>query len=192
MPPAPFLVRNSRPGMHPVARIAALAVFLSACSAEPEDRRAARSAASSAPDSGMPADSLSAATDRVAVSGSVYVPVYSHIYYRDEHRYVNLAITMSVRNTDAEHPIAIRSVRYYDTAGSLVRTYVSQPVRLGRMATREFIVPEDDRSGGSGANFVVDWSAAQPVTEPVLEAVMIGTTGAQGISFTSAGRSLSR
>ena len=178
--------------MHRVARIAALCFLLSSCSGDAQGERTTASAATSMPDTGTPADSISAARDPVVVSGSVYVPVYSHIYYRDEHRFVNLAVTVSVRNTDADHPIAIRSVRYYDTSGALVRTYVAQPVRLGPMATREFVVQEEDSSGGSGANFLVDWSAAQRVTEPIVEAVMIGTTGGQGISFTSAGRALAR
>ncbi|MBW3629286.1 MAG: DUF3124 domain-containing protein [Gemmatimonadetes bacterium] len=39
---------------------------------------------------------ISAAGDPVTVSGSVYVPVYSHIYYRDEHGFVNLAVTLSL------------------------------------------------------------------------------------------------
>jgi hypothetical protein len=176
--------------MHRVARIAALALLLSACSRDAQGERAGASAADVAPPN--PARFASAAADPVVVSGSLYVPVYSHIYYRDEHRFVNLAITLSVRNTDADQAIAVRSVRYYDTDGALVRTYVSEPARLGPMATREFIVQEEDSSGGSGANFVVDWSAAQSVSDPVVEAVMIGTTGGQGISFTSAGRTLER
>jgi hypothetical protein len=176
--------------MHRVARIAALALLLPACSGDAQRERSGASTADPAPDS--LARFAPAAADPVVASGSVYVPVYSHIYYRDEHRFVNLAITLSVRNTDADHPIAVRSVRYYDTDGALVRTYVGAPARLGPMATREFIVGEKDSSGGSGANFVVDWSAAQAVSEPVVEAVMIGTSGAQGISFTSEGRVLQR
>jgi hypothetical protein len=176
--------------MHRVPRIAALALLLSACSKDSQGERAGASESTPPPDSS--ARFASAANDPVVASGSVYVPVYSHIYYRDEHRFVNLAITLSVRNTDADQSIAVRSVRYYDTAGKLVRTYVSEPARLGPMATREFIVEEEDSSGGSGANFVVDWSAAQAVSEPVVEAVMIGTSGAQGISFTSEGRTLER
>jgi hypothetical protein len=176
--------------MHRVARFAALTLLLSACSRDAQGERAGASDVAPPPDS--PARFPSAAGDAVVANGSVYVPVYSHIYYRDEHRFVNLAITLSVRNTDADHPIAVRSVRYYDTDGRLVRTYVSEPARLAPMATREFIVEEEDSSGGSGANFVVDWSAAQAVSEPVVEAVMIGTTGGQGISFTSVGRTLER
>jgi len=51
------------------------------------------------------------------------------------------------------------------------------------MATAEFFVKEQDTSGGSGANFIVKWTAQQGVTKPVVEAVMISTAFHQGISF---------
>ena len=34
---------------------------------------------------------------------------------------------------------------------------------------------------------VVDWSADQPVTPPLFEAVMVGARGTQAFSFTSRG-----
>lgn len=51
---------------------------------------------------------------------------------------------------------------------------------------------EDDSRGGAGANFLVDWGAEQPISEPVVEAVMIGTASQQGISFISPGRVVGR
>jgi hypothetical protein len=61
---------------------------------------------------------------------TIYVPVYSHIYIRDKSRVINLAVTLSIRNTDAQNPIRINSARYYDTNGALVREYVKEPLRL--------------------------------------------------------------
>ena len=49
---------------------------------------------------------------------------------------------------------------------------------------------EQDKSGGLGANFLVEWVAEQPVYGPVVEAVMIGTAGTQAISFVSTGFSV--
>ena len=56
------------------------------------------------------------------------------------------------------------------------------------MASTDFVVAEDDMSGGVGANFIVEWSAGIEVTVPVVEAVMISTASQQGISFVSQGR----
>jgi len=69
----------------------------------------------------------------------------------------------------------------------LVRAYLNKPVKLAPFATKKYLVKEDDREGGSGANFVVKWNSEQPVHAPVIESVMIGTRSQQGISFTSRG-----
>jgi len=119
---------------------------------------------------------------------TIYVPVYSHIYIRDKSKVINLAATLSIRNTDAQNPIRINSARYYDTTGALLREYVNAPLRLAPMASTDFVVAEDDTSGGVGANFIVEWSAGIEVSAPVVEAVMISTASQQGISFVSAGR----
>jgi len=132
---------------------------------------------------------ISAEEDGNQVVGqTIYVPIYSHIYTRDKSRVFNLAATLSIRNTDAQNPIRINSARYYDTNGALVREYVKAPLRLAPMASTDFVVAEDDTSGGVGANFIVEWSAGVEVTAPVVEAVMISTASQQGISFVSQGR----
>jgi hypothetical protein len=38
--------------------------------------------------------------------------------------------------------------------------------------------------------FVVEWAANGQITEPLIEAVMVGTLGAQGFSFTSRGKTM--
>jgi len=123
---------------------------------------------------------------------TIYVPIYSHIYIRDKSRVINLTATLSIRNTDAQNPIRITSARYYGTNGALVREYVNEPLRLAPMASTDFVVAEDDTSGGAGANFIVEWGASIEVTEPVVEAVMISTASQQGISFVSTGRVIKR
>jgi hypothetical protein len=122
------------------------------------------------------------------VGQTIYVPIYSHIYMRDKSRVINLTATLSIRNTDAQHPIRVTAVRYYGTDGAQVRAYVQEPLRLSPMASTDFVVNEDDTSGGAGANFIVEWSASVAVTEPVVEAVMLSTASQQGISFVSTGR----
>lgn len=119
---------------------------------------------------------------------AVYVPVYSHIYFGDQRNQFDLTVTLSVRNTDPAYPLLVTSVRYLDSDGELVRTYVDEPARLGPMASLDFFVGERDRTGGIGANFVVEWIADDRLVEPVIEAVMIGTRSGQGISFTSVAR----
>jgi hypothetical protein len=128
---------------------------------------------------------------QLVVGQTIYVPVYSHVYFRDKSRYL-LAVTLSIRNTDLNHAIMIHSVQYYDTAGQLVQAYLSEPLRLAPLASTDFVVAQRDQVGGSGANFIVEWQAKQPVNAPILEAVMVGTMGTQGISFVSPGRVISK
>jgi hypothetical protein len=128
---------------------------------------------------------------RASVSRTVYVPVYSHIYTDDSARPYDLAVTLSVRNTDRSEPLVVSAVRYHDSDGRLVRDYLPRPLRVAPLAAAEFFVRQSDTTGGSSASFLVDWLAAQPVSEPVVEAVMVGTAMNQALAFTSPGRVVS-
>lgn len=46
--------------------------------------------------------------------------------------------------------------------------------------------------GGAGASFIVEWGASKNANQMLFQSVMIGTTGQQGISFTSKGEVISR
>lgn len=121
---------------------------------------------------------------------TLYVPVYSHVYWGPRPTPFNLACTLSIRNVDISAPITITSVDYYDTAGTLVGHYLDRPRGLMPLETTEFYIEERDASGGSGANFIVRWESGAPVNPPVVEAVMIGIYSGQGISFTSEAREI--
>lgn len=127
-------------------------------------------------------------TVKITAGQTVYVPVYPQIYMWDQNRTMELTTTLSVRNTDATHPMIVSAVNYYDSNGKLVRKYVEQPGELGPLSASSFVVNQQDNSGGPGAAFIVEWVAQQPVTTPVIEAIMINTSGNQGLSFISAGR----
>ena len=58
------------------------------------------------------------------------------------------------------------------------------------MESERYIIPERDESGGSGANFIVEWHSDKFVNPPIIESVMIGAQSSQGISFTSRGREI--
>ncbi|MFY7803423.1 MAG: DUF3124 domain-containing protein [Limnoraphis robusta] len=125
---------------------------------------------------------------KIVAGQTIYVPVYSHIYYMNTRRIYNLATTLSVRNTDLDHSIIIKTVNYYNTEGKLVQSYLDQAIRLSPLASTDFFVEQSNSKGGSGANFIVEWIAEETVSEPMIEAVSIGTSGTQGIAFTSPSR----
>lgn len=132
-------------------------------------------------------DTVDVLIDGAAVQ-TVYVPIYSHIYHQDGSREFNLTATLSIRNTDPEHPIVITAVRYYDSAGRLIQRYLEQPNELLPLASQSFVVEERDKAGGVGANFIVEWQAGVHVSSPIIEAVMISTASSQGISFVTRGQ----
>ncbi|MCB9853729.1 MAG: DUF3124 domain-containing protein [Phycisphaerales bacterium] len=117
---------------------------------------------------------------------TVYVPVYSHVYIHEGVPY-NLTTTLSVRNTDTNRSLIVKSARYHDSDGKLVQSYLDQPLKIGPLATTEFLVAEKDSRGGSGASFVIGWAGHEQINPPIIEAVMIGASGQQGISLTSRG-----
>ena len=122
----------------------------------------------------------------VVAGQTVYVPVYSHIY-AEGGKPILLEATLSIRNTDHNHEITITSVNYYDTKGSLIKNYLEKSVLLKPLATAEFLVPQKEIEGGSGANFIVEWVSVKKVNQPVIEAVMVGSEGQAKISFVRSG-----
>jgi len=140
---------------------------------------------------GLPLGAAQAASEGELSKGQlVYVPVYSHVYYGDLEKKFLLTGIVSIRNTDPHHPITIMLADYYDSEGKVIKNYVSKPLTLNPMASTRFVVKESDTKGGSGANFLVQWRAETEVNEPIMEGVMIGAAGQQGISFTSRGKPL--
>ncbi len=122
---------------------------------------------------------------------TIYIPIYSHIFFGDAPAPFNLTSTLSIRNTDRSHAIQVLSASYHDSDGRLVREYLPNAVLLAPLASTNCLVPESDTTGGVGASFIVRWRSAIPVDAPLIEAVMIGTRGQQGISFISRGQVLS-
>lgn len=119
----------------------------------------------------------------------IYAPAYSHIYSGNREQPFYLTITLSIRNIDPNHQIKITVVDYFETQGKRLKNLLDKPVVLKPLESLRYIIPEKDKSGGSGANFIVEWKtdtvAANP---PIVETIMIGTQNQQGISFSSRGR----
>ena len=142
---------------------------------------------------GLPQPAAQAAPEEGLSKGQlVYVPVYSHVYYGDLEKKFLLTGIVSIRNTDPNHAITIMLADYYDSEGKVIKSYAPKPLTLGPMASTRFVVKESDTKGGSGANFLVQWHAETEVNEPIMEGVMIGAAGQQGISFTARGKAIKK
>jgi hypothetical protein len=114
---------------------------------------------------------------------AVYVPVYSHIYYDGGRPYL-LETTLSIRNVDPNDSVFVGKADYYDTDGKLSKSMLDRLIELKPLQTIEFLVERSDASGGSGANFIVEWHADRASAHaPLIEAVMVGRSGTNAISF---------
>ena len=122
---------------------------------------------------------------------AVYVPAYSHIYSRGGQPFL-LEVTLSVRNSDPELPVRIDRVRYYDTQGRLIREFGEAPLTLAPLQTASYLVEKQDTAGGSGASFIIEWSADEAINPPIVETVMTGVGESHNLSFTSRGQPIAR
>ncbi len=124
------------------------------------------------------------------IHGTTYLSVYSQIYSQTESRRHNLTATVSMHNTNIKDTIYIEKAEYFNTEGHSIRTYFENTIYIAPMGTVQIIIDEKDQSGGTGANFMFEWMAKPGSNEPFFEAVMISTSGQQGISFTTEGKRL--
>lgn len=120
--------------------------------------------------------------------GVSYLSVYSQIYSQTEHRTHDLTATISMRNLNLTDTIFINKAEYFNTEGKSIRTYFQKPIYIAPLETVEIVIDEKDQAGGTGGNFIFHWAIKPNTSEPLFEAVMISTSGQQGISFTTQGK----
>lgn len=121
----------------------------------------------------------------------VYVPIYSDIYNQTRDSRTLLTATLSIRNTSSKDSLFVSKIDYYNTQGDLVRNYLEAPIYLKPMESIDYVIEQQDTSGGSGANFLIDWYSRKPLN-PLFQAVMVGGLGSQAFSFTTEGIEVQR
>ncbi|WP_044538477.1 DUF3124 domain-containing protein [Bradyrhizobium sp. LTSP885] len=127
-------------------------------------------------------------SEPLTVSGAFYVPVYSSVAMSQGKLRADFSVTLSVHNASETKPLVLKRIAYFDTAGKMVESYLKSPVALKPFSTVEIFIATTDTRGGTGANFVVDWTATNEIAEPVVEALMVGGVGAGHYAFISQGR----
>lgn len=125
---------------------------------------------------------------------SLYLPIYSHLYHGDVHPKTGkpsetlVSTHVSIRNTDPTMVMKVMSARYYNTGGKLLREFLTQPQLIPPLGTYELYVPRSDSSGGSGANFIIDWSAESRINPPLIEALHADIREARTLLFVTTAR----
>jgi len=116
----------------------------------------------------------------------LYMPIYSNIPHMEKQHY-DLSAFLAIHNTDLKNRIKVTKVDFFNTDGRLVRSFISSDQQVNPLATIIFTISQKDQSG-TGANFLVEWIADQPVNEPLVESIMKDLSGNLGLSFLSQGR----
>ena len=122
----------------------------------------------------------------------IYVPVYSDIYYLDGTKRFLLTTTLSVRNISLTDSAYVLSVVYNDSYGKQLRNFSANAILLKPLESIEFVIEDKEKKGGAGASFVLEWGGRKYSNQILIQSIMIGTAGQQGISFTSKGEVISR
>ncbi len=120
---------------------------------------------------------------KLSTGQTLYVPAYSHVYSGPNGQPFQLAVMLSVRNTDPRQTLNLTTLDYFNNDGKLVHHYLTTPISLGPLASHHVFIKENNQLGGFGANFIVRWQADNPINAPLVESVMIGARSGQGISF---------
>ncbi len=137
---------------------------------------------------------ISAAQSLPAHSSQIlYLPIYSHIYHGDldsagKPVQTLLSAHVSIRNTNTNKSLKLQYARYYDTDGKLLKEFVPDALVIPPLGTYELFVPRSDISGGSGANFLIAWSAQTSVNPPLVEALHVDIQAARALTFITSAR----
>lgn len=129
---------------------------------------------------------------------SLYLAIYSHLYHGDVHPKTGkpsetlVSTHVSIRNTDPAVPMKVTSARYYNTEGKLLREFLPRPQAIPPLGTFELYVPRSDSSGGSGANFIIDWTAEKPINPPIVEALHADIREARTLLFVTTARPIQK
>ncbi len=123
-----------------------------------------------------------------SVVGSTYLSVYSEIYIYSENDFRPMTATISIRNTNRADTVFVNKIEYFNTHGTLVKSYIDNSIFIAPMETVEIVIGQMDLEGGTGANFYFDWAIARGVNAPFFEGIMVSHTGAQAFSFVTQGQ----
>jgi len=129
-------------------------------------------------------------TAEVSYIETIYIPVYTDVYHVDQSRLFPLTVTLSLRNTNLEDTIYVTQVDYFNSDGKLVKKHINETsmLMLEPLESYELVIDKMTYSGDTGANFIIKWGGKNEENSMMVQAVMINTSGQQGLSFITEGK----
>ena len=137
----------------------------------------------------LPATSDSCSAEESGSNGqTIYVSGYSAARIGERGLSLDLVSTLFVRNTDPSRPITLLSVDSYDSRGKKHRSHLKKSMNLNPLAIANFHISPQDPPEGLASSFIIKWHSKDRVAEPIVENVMVGTRGGQGVAFVCFGK----
>ncbi|MCU4175777.1 DUF3124 domain-containing protein [Carboxylicivirga sp. N1Y90] len=120
----------------------------------------------------------------------IYVPVYTDVFHIDQSKLFPLTVTLSLRNTSINDTIYIYNVDYYNSKGKAIKQHIgdNSMLSLSPLESYDLVINKKTFSGDTGANFIVDWGRTCGSGQLMVQALMINTSGQQGLSFITDGK----
>lgn len=118
----------------------------------------------------------------------LYMPVYSNVPYQLDTMLFDMSAFVAIHNVDLQHPILLRNVLYFNQDGKLVDDFLNdQSIKIEPLATKDFYIPYEDKSG-TGANFLIEWTADTLVCEPLVESITLSLKPNNTVAVISKGK----
>lgn len=125
----------------------------------------------------------------VPVKGqTLYLPLVSHVFLGAKNKRYELTKTFTFRNRDRKKSITLVSIEYFNHEGANLGKLMDSPRVLKPLASFQMPVASPQKEGGKNKGapcLIIKWKAAKPVIPPLVQCIMIGATGQQGISFST-------
>jgi hypothetical protein len=138
---------------------------------------------------------ISAATSDSCLAGesgskgqTIYASDYSAARIGERGLSLGLVSTLFIRNTDTTRSITVLSVDSYDSGGKKHISYLKNSMNLNPLAIADFHIVQDSAPEGLASSVIIKWRSKDLATEPLVEIVIVGTRGGQGVAFVSTGK----
>ena len=118
---------------------------------------------------------------------TLYLPLVSHVYLGAKNKPYSLTKTFCFRNRDRNNAVSLLSIEYFNGSGASLGNVLKKSLSIEPMASFQIPVgsPKPDKSKQGSPCLIVRWKAEKPVTPPLVQCIMIGAAGQQGISFST-------
>ncbi len=117
----------------------------------------------------------------------LYLPLVSHVYLGAKNRPFELTKTFTFRNRDRKKAVTLTSIEYYNGEGKNLGKLLKSPRVLKPLASFQVPVksPQKGEKKEGAPCLIVRWKADKAAAPPLVQCIMIGATGQQGISFST-------